>query len=269
MEDIKKTIIERVNNRYLCGFVIAFVLWNFKAISIFVFGKYDIVEKIEFISKTYTDIYYLLIYPAISSLAYFIIAPWMSLVSEWYYNIPNYRIEVVKQNYNQKILEIRKEELETKQETVKIQEEIKAQDRTLNQHDIALFEKNDSNLSEKYLVNFIENVTNAQRCYLSDTNKLEEYIRLGKLNSNTYINNDLSNAHIEFIGSLSKLLGFIAQNFFSENSTENNDTIIGLYPEMRHQQMFRDHVNNLVKITDEVLKKYSEYRMLVKRLLEI
>lgn len=269
MEDIKKSVLERINNRYISGFVIAFVLWNYKSISILIFGKYDLVEKFEYINTIHNNISNLLIYPAISSFVYFLIVPWMTLLSEWYNNIPNYRLEIVRQNYSRKILEIKKEELETKQETVKIQEEIKAQDRTLNQHDITLFEKMNANLDEIFLVNLLETVRNSQRCFMSDLSKIEDYVNLCKLNSNIYINKDLSNLHMEFMDSLSNFLGFIAQHFFVESGSDNNEQILGLYPEMRQDKSFLEHTEKLVNITNEVYKKYSVYRILVKRVLEV
>lgn len=77
---ILKTNEERIKNPFIGAFISSWIIINWKPIFYLIFASEDIENKIIFIEKNYSQISFILIYPALVALFYIIILPYLNLI---------------------------------------------------------------------------------------------------------------------------------------------------------------------------------------------
>lgn len=79
---IFKTTEERLKNPFIGTFIISFIVYNWKPLSVFFLSSQKIEQRITFISNNYTDILNLLIYPLVTSVIYIVLLPYLMWLFE-------------------------------------------------------------------------------------------------------------------------------------------------------------------------------------------
>lgn len=79
---IFKTTEERLKNPFIGTFIISFIAYNWKPLSVFFLSSQKIEQRIAFISNNYTDIFNLLIYPLVTSVIYIVLLPYLMWLFE-------------------------------------------------------------------------------------------------------------------------------------------------------------------------------------------
>jgi hypothetical protein len=77
---ILKTNEERIKNPFIGAFISSWIIINWKPIFFLIFASRDIESKIIFIEKNYSQITFILIYPALVALFYIIILPYLNIL---------------------------------------------------------------------------------------------------------------------------------------------------------------------------------------------
>lgn len=80
MKSFKASMYERMGSPFLSSLVVFFVYFNWKGVLIILMGENPIVERIQVIEEHHVDVNINLYYPAISSLLFSIIYPYVSLI---------------------------------------------------------------------------------------------------------------------------------------------------------------------------------------------
>lgn len=87
MKELLKTIFatskERVSNPIIGSFIISWIIFNWKALSLLLFSKQTIENKIIYIEKEFSDIYHLILLPLIITIIYILIIPYLNLLFEY------------------------------------------------------------------------------------------------------------------------------------------------------------------------------------------
>ena len=74
---ILDTSRERLKNPLLGSFIVAWIICNWKAISIYFFGNQEILEKLKLINNDYSKISNALVYPLIVAIIYSVSIPYI------------------------------------------------------------------------------------------------------------------------------------------------------------------------------------------------
>lgn len=77
-----KLLKERIDNPFIRSFLFSWIILNWKAIVILFFSSITIVERIQLIEKTYSEIAYRLWLPLLIAIFYVIILPYIMWVIE-------------------------------------------------------------------------------------------------------------------------------------------------------------------------------------------
>ena len=77
-------ILNRFKNPYVTTFSISWVVFNWKALSIFIFSKGNIEYKISQITKHHSDILHTFIYPFVFSIVFLFLIPYLNQANEWF-----------------------------------------------------------------------------------------------------------------------------------------------------------------------------------------
>lgn len=269
VDEIKKAIVDRINNSLIGGFVIAFCLWNVEPILVLTFGNYDLVDKIEWIKTNSIRTSHLLTYPFLTAAGYIIISPWLIVVNEWYNNFPSFVKTSIKHRYDEKILQFQKQTLETKREFIKVSEDIEEQDKTLYKKDLEIFNHNNGLMDEETFYNTFRTLKRVKQVKESDIKQIETYINHAKLTSGRYYNALFDSAHAKFVTALENVFEFMRTRFYLRTETKENERVYSLYDGPSPENNFSEDADKLENLTNEVFDSYTTYRLLIRKHLQV
>jgi len=147
----------------------------------------------------------------------------------------------------------------------------------IKRHDKGIFQGSDPLLSEKELFDTLSEIENTH-CYhddflLSGT----QFYKFFEDEKNDYINKNIKKAVKELTSSLNDLLWFLGKHFFvspSDQIVEKGNWRFKMYPEDEDNLgktsiRYKETEQKLYVLTEIVRTKYSEYRSLVRNILNL
>lgn len=111
MTDIIKSIIdtakERIKNPFIGTFIFAWLVFNWRPISVFLFSKHRMETRISRINIEYTDIYNFIVWPLLLAIVYMILIPSISLAFDWIMKKIHFKRKDFKNDYVIKDIELK------------------------------------------------------------------------------------------------------------------------------------------------------------------
>lgn len=259
MDELKTLVMERLNNKFLFAFIVAFVAWNYEAVSFFILGKYEILDKLNYMSSHFNDPKLLWKYPLLSAAAYVFVVPWIQSASEAWGDYPTYLRESASLKYQHSLLR-------RKQSLTELESSIRDRKQKYNEHDISIFNANDSLISQDFLINFKDSLSAKGEFNPDDIEKLREYIQKSRVISNQYSDFRINRLHEIFLASASDLVKTIADSLAYFAATDHQGI---LRMRLDPANSTHDRLDHLMNYVDKMYDDYIKYRTEVKREMDI
>ncbi|EGR0939166.1 hypothetical protein EH291_17375 [Vibrio cholerae] len=148
------------------------------------------------------------------------------------------------------------------------------------EHDTKLFNKINSWIPEGNFKGFIEHVL-ANHSYVSHLENPRDYFYYdGDKSDNNFVNEELNSLKQALHGSFMKFEDFKAVHFFVHGPARSDDSLYlcmhpewntdrGGYPSSEEDKRYGELTSELNSLGRDVIKKYDEYRLAIKRVLSI
>jgi hypothetical protein len=146
------------------------------------------------------------------------------------------------------------------------------------EHDLQLFQKITDGFQEYFLTEYISSLNDDHSILASEKDRLRKFIYYSAETEYDFINPILNSTFTEFGLSLSKVMQWTALHFFHHPSPfVMEDQRYSLYPELNPDRGGGEDINGkydkcaneIISLTDELLKKYKKFRTSVKQELYI
>lgn len=259
MEEMKNLVIERLNNKFLFAFIVAFVVWNYEAVSFFILGKYEVLDKLSYIHSHYSDSKLLWQYPLLSAIVYVLAVPWIQNLCEAWSDYPTYLRESFSQKYQFRLLR-------GKERLAELENSVRSRKQKYNEHDIAIFTANDNLCNQAFLLNFRDSLSANGQLNPDDVEKLREYIRRSKVISNQYNDLTINRLHETFVASASDVVKTIADSLAYFASTDHQGI---LRIRQDPADTAHDRLKHLMDHVNKMYDNYVAYRSEVKQEMDI
>lgn len=155
LKSATEVLANRISNPLVTSFIFAFLVINWKLISVFILSKSPIEQRLLDIEITYAQFDSLVIYPAISACFYLLGMPWLLLIYESVINYPLRLREKIKTDSETKLLASLLDRAKAKQKLNEIEQKNDRVESVMNFHEIQRAElaslHNDMNNFVKFL----------------------------------------------------------------------------------------------------------------------
>lgn len=140
-------------------------------------------------------------------------------------------------------------------------------------HDERVFEKSDSIINEEELISFLERLEFHQDYLGSTLKKVEVFRDLFRLETNKYVNEELTSLCDELVKTLTKLILFLSFSFKGTEdikiANSNDDTIFKFTPKNRYFREYEEYLEDLLDLKNSASEAYSSYRAAVRTILSV
>lgn len=153
------------------------------------------------------------------------------------------------------------------------------QKKQTNEHDIRIFNQSNEVLSEQELSGIANLELGGNKIRDDDYSKLAKWCRFFDQTGNQYLDRKIFKENKKLVEALVQLTHFIGLNFFTIIGRNPNNDFQYLKPDWNPDYgndpspeklaKYREYSQELDVLTEQVLRRYSEYRLAVKQVLKI
>lgn len=252
LQSFFKTTEDRIKNPFIGAFMTSWILFNWKPILFIIFSSKNIEQKILYIERSFSDIYYIFLFPLFSTIFYVLILPYINLIFDLILKYSEFKKNISLIARQKQVIENQKE---LAIENIKF-EEAKTEFRERNTHNKLVEElqrqntayevllTNEKQISQKIVEDLKQELKKREEMTSKEFKNYEERYNESRLKMNL-LNEQLFEKD--------KLIQTLTQDLNDQNLKKNRDSIITFENGL---ELFETYQGNDVIYADNDKKRF-------------